>query len=148
MIRKCRKTLGFLSLELRKCRKICGSLCLELEKCRKIRGSLSLDLSTCCKIHVSLALEPEKCRRIRGSLSLELQNCLPFHITHYSNCSSQISKKLEPWKKVAPAVQVIVWEFVFRLWAARGLSGSFEAVIRYQKLQQSRIPARCCCLDV
>ena len=32
-------------------------------------------------------------------------------ITQYSNCSSQISKKFKPWKKVAPAIKVIVWDF-------------------------------------
>ena len=34
-------------------------------------------------------------------------------ITQYSNCSSQITKKFKPCKKVAPAVKVIVWDIVF-----------------------------------
>ena len=34
-------------------------------------------------------------------------------ITHYLNCSSQISKKFKPWEKVSPAVKVIVWDLFF-----------------------------------
>ena len=40
-------------------------------------------------------------------------SCLFLLITQYSNCSLQISKKFEPWKKVAPAIKVIVWDCVF-----------------------------------
>ena len=34
-------------------------------------------------------------------------------ITHYSNCSSQISNKFEPWKEVGPDIEILVWDFVF-----------------------------------
>ncbi len=32
-------------------------------------------------------------------------------------------------KKVAPAIKVIVWNCVFGLWAARGLSGGFLGLV-------------------
>ena len=68
-------------------------------------------------------------------------------IAPYSNCSSQISKKFGPRKKCLLQLKLSCGRSFFRLWAARGLPGSFEACIKHGKLQQSRIPAQFCCLE-
>ena len=51
----------------------------------------------------------------------------------FHDYSSQIAKTFEPWKKWLLQLKLLCGIVFFWPWAARGLSGSFENVIEYQK---------------
>ena len=109
---------------------------METRKCRKIHRSLSSETRNCRTIRSSYRRRRESVVKYVGPYRRRRERVVK-HVGPALFCcqdySSHISKKFKTWKKWLLQLKLLCGIAFFWPWAARGLSGSFENVIEFQK---------------